>query len=273
MPLLRKALAEFIGTALLLIAVVGSGIAAQRLSPTDVGLELLENAVVTGAALVAIILVPAPFADASALVTVERGTIRRYWVTQFTGNSGMVDVPIRLDDVPNEYVTSTLYHGWRGTLAPDWRTGTAELHVRVDPRHLQVHLSQPGGSHHPGDTVAYAVSTTDMSGKATSAQVSLALVDTSVLAIKNETNANILSAFYAEQPLGVSTSSEGALSIDHLTYRPDFPLQTNNTNAHVAAAPAVPPGPGRPTTVTCPSGRPAGMFASEPVTGCSEAVV
>jgi glycerol uptake facilitator-like aquaporin len=56
MPLLRKALAEFIGTALLLIAVVGSGIAAQRLSPTDVGLELLENAVVTGAALIAIIL-------------------------------------------------------------------------------------------------------------------------------------------------------------------------------------------------------------------------
>jgi len=187
------------------------------------------------------ILVPAPFADASALVTVERGTIRRYWVTQFTGNSGMVDVPIRLDDVPNEYVTVTIYHGWRGTLAPDWRTGTAELHVRVDPRHLQVHLSQPGGSHHPGDTVAYAVSTTDMSGKATSAQVSLALVDTSVLAIKNETNANILSTFYAEQPLGVSTSSEGALSIDHLTYHPDFPLQTNNTNAHVAAAPAVPP--------------------------------
>ena len=56
MPLLRKALAEFVGTALLLIAVVGSGIAAQRLSPSDVGLELLENAIVTGAALIAIIL-------------------------------------------------------------------------------------------------------------------------------------------------------------------------------------------------------------------------
>jgi arsenate reductase len=39
-----------------LIAVIGSGIAAQSLSPTDVGLELLENAVATGAALVAIIL-------------------------------------------------------------------------------------------------------------------------------------------------------------------------------------------------------------------------
>src|ERR1700674_5682937 len=54
--LVRKALAEFIGTALLLIAVIGSGIAAQSLSPGDTGLELLENAVATGAALVAIIL-------------------------------------------------------------------------------------------------------------------------------------------------------------------------------------------------------------------------
>jgi arsenate reductase len=54
--LARKALAECIGTALLLIAVVGSGIAAQRLSPGDAGLQLLENALVTGAALVAIIL-------------------------------------------------------------------------------------------------------------------------------------------------------------------------------------------------------------------------
>jgi len=52
----RRVLAEFIGTALLLIAVVGSGIAAQTLSPSDTGLALLENAIATGAALVAIIL-------------------------------------------------------------------------------------------------------------------------------------------------------------------------------------------------------------------------
>ncbi len=54
--LVRRAVAEFIGTALLLIAVIGSGIAAQTLSPNDTGLELLENAAATGAALVALIL-------------------------------------------------------------------------------------------------------------------------------------------------------------------------------------------------------------------------
>jgi arsenate reductase len=52
----QRVVAEFIGTALLLIAVIGSGIMAQNLSPGDAGLELLENAAATGAALVAIIL-------------------------------------------------------------------------------------------------------------------------------------------------------------------------------------------------------------------------
>jgi glycerol uptake facilitator-like aquaporin len=55
-PLARQSLAEFVGTALLVAAVIGSGIAAQRLSPNDVGLQLFENTAATAAALVAIIL-------------------------------------------------------------------------------------------------------------------------------------------------------------------------------------------------------------------------
>jgi glycerol uptake facilitator-like aquaporin len=54
--LLRKCIAEALGTALLIVAVVGSGIMAQRLSPNDVGLQLLENAIATAGALVGLIL-------------------------------------------------------------------------------------------------------------------------------------------------------------------------------------------------------------------------
>lgn len=49
---------------MLLAAIVGSGIAAQRLSPLDTGLQLLENSIATGAALVAIILVFGPVSGA-----------------------------------------------------------------------------------------------------------------------------------------------------------------------------------------------------------------
>lgn len=62
--LFRRAAAELIGTALLLLAVVGSGIAAQRLSPGDVGLQLLENALATGAVLAAIIVAVGPVSGA-----------------------------------------------------------------------------------------------------------------------------------------------------------------------------------------------------------------
>ena len=54
--LLRRVVAEAIGTGLLIVAVVGSGIMASRLSPDDVGLQLLENAVATAGALVGLIL-------------------------------------------------------------------------------------------------------------------------------------------------------------------------------------------------------------------------
>jgi arsenate reductase len=63
-PLARRLVAEFVGTMFLLIAVVGSGIAAQRLSPGDTGLQLLENALATGAALVAVILALGPVSGA-----------------------------------------------------------------------------------------------------------------------------------------------------------------------------------------------------------------
>jgi glycerol uptake facilitator-like aquaporin len=62
--LARRAFAELLGTALLLAAVVGSGIAAQRLSPQQTGLELLENSTATAAALVAIILALGPVSGA-----------------------------------------------------------------------------------------------------------------------------------------------------------------------------------------------------------------
>ena len=55
-PLWRRLAAEFLGSAFLAAVVIGSGIAAQQLSPGDVGLQLLENALATAAGLYAVIL-------------------------------------------------------------------------------------------------------------------------------------------------------------------------------------------------------------------------
>ncbi len=59
-PLGRRLVAEGLGTALLVAVVVGSGIAAQRLSPDDVGIQLLENSLATALGLGVLILVFGP---------------------------------------------------------------------------------------------------------------------------------------------------------------------------------------------------------------------
>jgi len=60
----RPAAAEFLGTAFLLAAVVGSGIMAERLAGGNVALALLANTIATGAALVALILALGPISGA-----------------------------------------------------------------------------------------------------------------------------------------------------------------------------------------------------------------
>jgi glycerol uptake facilitator-like aquaporin len=64
-PTLQTRLAvEFIGTGLLVTAVIGSGIMAERLSSGNIGLALLANSIATGTALVALILTFGPISGA-----------------------------------------------------------------------------------------------------------------------------------------------------------------------------------------------------------------
>jgi glycerol uptake facilitator-like aquaporin len=78
----RRLLAELLGSALLAAIVIGSGIAAETLSPGAVGLQLLENALATAAGLAAIILMFGPVSGAHfnpvvSLVDASFGGIRR----------------------------------------------------------------------------------------------------------------------------------------------------------------------------------------------------
>ena len=63
-PLWRRSVAELLGTSLLVMIVVGSGIMAQQLSPNDVGLQLLQNSTATVLGLTVLILVFGPVSGA-----------------------------------------------------------------------------------------------------------------------------------------------------------------------------------------------------------------
>jgi arsenate reductase len=85
--LLRRLLAEFLGTALLVTTVVGSGVMATRLSPTDVGLELLENSVATMLALAVLILMFGPVSGAQFNPVVS---VAQWWLGRRSGHAGTV---------------------------------------------------------------------------------------------------------------------------------------------------------------------------------------
>jgi glycerol uptake facilitator-like aquaporin len=95
-----RVVVEFVGTAFLLMAVVGSGIMGERLCAGNAGLELLANSLATGAALVALILALGPISGAhfNPLVTLAEAMQGRiawrdvpgYIVGQITGAFGGV---------------------------------------------------------------------------------------------------------------------------------------------------------------------------------------
>lgn len=98
--LLRRAFAELLGSAFLAAAVVGSGIMAAQLT-RDTGMQLLENSIATGAALVALILALGPVSAAfNPVVTLVELALRAisvrdalaFVVAQFLGTAGGVVV-------------------------------------------------------------------------------------------------------------------------------------------------------------------------------------
>lgn len=118
--LARRVAAEGLGTAALLIAVVGSGIMGERLAGGNVAIALLANAIATGAALIALILTFGPISGAhfNPLVTA---------ISVWRGDLARRDLPI--------YVTAQLLGAFAGVAAANVMFGepayTWSLHARA----------------------------------------------------------------------------------------------------------------------------------------------
>ena len=125
----RRIVAESVGTALLLCAVVGSGIMGERLSGGNVGVALLANSIATGAALVAIILAFGPLSGAhlNPVVTVADasqggiawGSVVPYVAAQCAGAVLGVMVAHVMFDEPLVSWSTTPRHG-RGQLVGEF---------------------------------------------------------------------------------------------------------------------------------------------------------
>ena len=122
-----RLVAEFLGTALLVAVVVGSGIAAQRLSPTDTGLQLLQNSLTTVLGLGVLILLFGPVSGAhfNPIVSIVDWAVGRGSRTGLSGRDALA------------YTFVQIVGGIGGALLANVMFGLAAVqistHVRAGP--------------------------------------------------------------------------------------------------------------------------------------------
>lgn len=158
---------------------------------------------------VARILVPAPFAGAEALVTVERGKLRDVRRMSLPGNSETIEIPIRPDYTPNVYVSVVLVKGiGPDSPLPQLKLGYTNLQVSTATKVLDIAVRPDKDTpYRPRETVRYAIDVTDHAGKPVQAELSAALVDKAILSLLPDPSTSLVDAFYGQRMLGVGTGA------------------------------------------------------------------
>ena len=164
---------------------------------------------------VAEVLVPAPFAGATGLVTIERGRVLSTEVRRFETNSVVLRIPIEDGHIPNIYVGVVLYRPpTEDDPYPRYNVGYVKLSISTEPRRLDVSIQPDRDRAIPGETVTYEVEVTDSEGVGVVADLSVAVVDQAVLSLLDESTRDGMNVFWYERALGVRTASSLGVSID-----------------------------------------------------------
>ncbi|MBN1886871.1 MAG: DUF11 domain-containing protein [Thermoflexales bacterium] len=151
----------------------------------------------------------------TALLSLERGRVRRQYPVVLSDTVSVLAVPIEAEFAPNVFATVSIFQ--RG-LKPDesyyWSestpegkllSGSTELVVPADERRLRVELIPDNTTYRPRDTVTFTIQVRDHAGQPAAAEVSLGLVDEAIYALSEELSAGAHQAFYARRGLAVNS--------------------------------------------------------------------
>ncbi|MCB1125981.1 MAG: hypothetical protein KDM81_05760, partial [Verrucomicrobiae bacterium] len=173
-------------------------------------LELVADRVEYQPGDTATVLIKAPF-DGEALVSVERGSVRRTFQTRLEGNAPVVRIPLQPEDAPNVFAVVTLLRGAHESphtvKMPDFRYGACELKVAPLHHRLTLDLATDAPEYRPGGIVRAGVTARDHAGTLVpNAELTLFAVDDGVLRLGAYEEPDPVAVFLDTQPLGVRTS-------------------------------------------------------------------
>ncbi len=147
-------------------------------------------------------IIESPFPRAKALISIERGRIFTYEVIDITQSMYQYEFPITEDYAPNVFASVVLL-----APGPAIKFGQVEFTVDKKAKELTIDLKADKTAYLPGEKVTLAIKTTDAAGRAVPANVSLAVADLSVLALKGNPKKDPLLFFYDGFPLTVTTEA------------------------------------------------------------------
>jgi uncharacterized protein YfaS (alpha-2-macroglobulin family) len=184
----------------------GSG-AGAAFADNDQGLvDLVPNKKQYSVGDTAQVLVKSPFAEAEALVTVERAGVYRSQKVTLKGAASTVSVPITDDLRPNAFVSVHLLRSAKtkgvGAL---YRMGYADLPIDAEARRLDVAVSPSKKDFHPGEEVTVDVAVRTAQKQPAPAELTVYAVDEGVLMLTGYRTPDPLPVFTAPRPLQVAT--------------------------------------------------------------------
>lgn len=172
------------------------------------------------------IIFQSPYKTSKALIALERGRIFDYQIVDVTSSIYKYEFPIKKEFVPNVFASVLL-------LSPDPEIKYGQVQFKIDQKEneLTINIEADKKAYLPGEKVSLKVTTTDISGKRVPAEVSVAVADLSVLALKGNPKKNPLIFFYNNFPLTVTT----ATNIKNILAEAEIPTGTKGGDGGNAA--------------------------------------
>ncbi len=148
------------------------------------------------------IIIKSPYTKAKALVTLERGKIMEYHLLDITSNLTQFTFQVKESYIPNIYASVVLI-----SPLPEVKFGQIQYQVDTKQKELSISVQSDKNNYLPGEEVHLKVFAKDWNGKPVKSELSLAVVDQSVLALKGNPKKDPVAFFYDGMPLSVSTAS------------------------------------------------------------------